>query len=52
MQGYLNVFSVIMNPPEEKMEKAAMVLGLAMRNPKTLRYRKFYEKMPSSGGNV
>ena len=43
MQGYLDVFSVIMNPPEEKMEKAATVLDLAMRNPKTLRFRKLYE---------
>lgn len=50
MQGYLNVFSVIMNPPEEKMEKAAMVLDLAMRNPKTLRYRKFYERKARSNG--
>jgi hypothetical protein len=42
LQGYLNLFHVIMNPPEEKMEKAALVLERAMTNPKTLRFRDFY----------
>lgn len=41
--GYLNLFSVIMNEPEEKMRKAAFVIDWAMRNPKTLTYREFYK---------
>jgi hypothetical protein len=40
--GYLNLFSVMMNQPTEKMEKAALVLNRAMDNPKTVRYRDFY----------
>ena len=44
IDGYLNVFWVMMNPPSEKMEKAAMVLDLAMRNTTSLRYREFYTK--------
>lgn len=42
LDGYLDLFSVIMNPPENKMEKAALVLERAMTNPKTLRFRDFY----------
>ncbi|MFR0869410.1 MAG: hypothetical protein ACLSGS_10595 [Adlercreutzia sp.] len=46
--GYLDLFWVMMNPPRDKMEKAAFVLDRAMRNPKTLRYRDFYARSPSS----
>lgn len=46
--GYLDLFWVMMNPPRDKMEKAAFVLVRAMRNPKTLRYRDFYARSPSS----
>ena len=42
LQGYLNLFHVIANPPEDKMEKAAMVLDRAMQCPKTVRFRSFY----------
>lgn len=47
LQGFLDVFYVIANPPEHKMEKAAMVLDRAMLMPKTLRYREFYAKRPA-----
>jgi rubredoxin len=42
MQGYLDLFHVMMNPPENKMQKATMVLDRAMRCPKTVRFREFY----------
>ena len=42
MQGYLDLFHVVMNQPENKMEKAALVLDRAMRYPKTIRFREFY----------
>ena len=42
LQGYLNLFHVIANPPEDKMEKAAVVLNRAMQCPKTVRFRSFY----------
>jgi len=48
LEGYLNLFSVMMNPPENKMEKVAFVLNRAMDNPKTLRYRDFYHVNTSS----
>ena len=48
LQGYLNLFHVIANPPEDKMEKAAFVLDRAMRCPKTLRFRSFYSVSPRS----
>lgn len=44
LEGYLDLFWVIMNPPSNKMEKAAFVLNRAMHNPKSLAYREFYRK--------
>ena len=42
LDGCLNLFHVMMNDPEDKMEKAAKVLDRAMRCPKTLAFREFY----------
>ena len=42
LDGYLDLFWVIMNDPADKMEKAAMVLDRAMRCPKTLSFRDYY----------
>jgi hypothetical protein len=39
---------VISNPPKDRMEKAAFVLDRAMRCPKTLRFRSFYNVKPRS----
>lgn len=48
LPGWLDVFHVMMNDPADKMEKAAMVLDRAMRYPKTLKFREFYNVRPSS----
>lgn len=48
LDGWLNVFYVTMNEPADKLEKAAMVLDRAMRCPKTLRFREFYNVNPRS----
>jgi hypothetical protein len=50
LEGYLDVFAVMMNPPANKMEKVEFVLNRAMCNPKTLRFRDFYNVNPSSEG--
>ena len=42
LPGWLDLFSVVVNPPEGAMSKAAAVLDRAMVSPKTLRYRDFY----------
>jgi transposase-like protein len=42
LQGYLNLFSLVTNPPEEMLEKVEVVIISAFTNPKTLRYRDFY----------
>lgn len=39
MQGYLDLFCFIMNPPHNKYEKLEKLLTLAIRNPRLLRYR-------------
>ena len=44
-----DLFSVIVNPPEDRLEKAAMVLDRAMSIPISLRYRDYYEQKGSSG---
>ena len=48
LQGYLDLFHVIANEPEDKLEKAALVLNRAMTIPKTLRFRDYYNVSPSS----
>jgi len=42
MQGYLNLFSFVTNPPDEMLEKVNLVIKRAFDNPKTLRYRDYY----------
>ena len=42
IQGYLNLFSIVTNPPHEMLEKVELVVNLAFINPKTLRYRDFH----------
>lgn len=44
-----NLFSVIVNPPEDRLEKAAIVLDRATSIPISLRYRDYYEQRGSSG---
>lgn len=48
IQGYLDLLYVAMNEPEDKLEKVAMVLDRAMRCRKTIRFRDFYKRKPSS----
>lgn len=48
IQGYLDLFSVAMNAPSDKLEKAALVLDRAMLCPNTLRFRDFYNVKPRS----
>jgi len=48
LQGYLDLFYVIVNEPNDRMEKAALVLDRAMTFPKTLRFREFYNVKPRS----
>ena len=50
LDGWLNLFWVIMAKPADKMEKAAMVLDRAMRCPKTLSFRDFYKLHTRSEG--
>ena len=42
LQGYLNLFALISNPPEDLLEKIEIVIKLAFQNPKSLRYRDFF----------
>lgn len=42
LQGYLNIFSLAMNPPSDNLEKVENLLNSAFKTRKTLRYRDFY----------
>ena len=42
IQGFLNLFSFVMNPPLNHLEKVELIIDLAFKYPKTLRYRDFY----------
>jgi hypothetical protein len=42
LQGYLDLFSYVTNPPYDLAEKIESLLNLVFQNPKLLRYRDFY----------
>ena len=42
MQGYLNLFAFITNPPVDLLEKVELVIKMAFENPKLLRFRDFF----------
>lgn len=42
LQGYLNLFALVSNPPSDLLEKVEIVIKMAFQNPKLLRYRDFY----------
>jgi transposase-like protein len=42
LQGYLNLFAFVTNPPNDLLEKVELVVQSAFNNPKLLRFRDFY----------
>lgn len=44
LQSYLNLFSFIMNPPDEELEKVDLLVKWVLSEEKILRYREFYAK--------
>ena len=42
LQGYLNLFAFVTNPPADLLVKVELVIEMAFQNPKLLRYRDFY----------
>ena len=39
LQGFLNLFAFVSNPPVDLLEKVELIIEMAFQNPKTLRYR-------------
>lgn len=39
LQGYLNLYAFVLNPPSDRLEKVDILLNLAFQNPKLLRFR-------------
>ena len=44
LNGYLNLFALIMNPPHNKLEKVELFLKMAINTHVSLKYRDFYKK--------
>ena len=44
LQGYLNLYAFVINPPVEPLEKVEHIIKLAFERPKTLRYRDQFGK--------
>ena len=42
LQGYLNLFAFVTNPPHDMLKKVELVVNSAFATPKSLRYRDFY----------
>jgi transposase-like protein len=40
LQGYLNLYSFVINAPEDHLEKVEKIINLVFENPKSLRYRR------------
>ena len=48
LQGYLNLFAFVSNPPSDLLEKVELVIKTAFEYPKMLRFRDYY---PSTKGD-
>ena len=44
IQGYLDLYAFVLNPPVNKLEKVDRLFNLAFQNPKLLRYRDRYRE--------
>lgn len=44
LQGYLDLFVFMMNPPHDKLEKVRILLEKAIITKKTLKYRDYFAK--------
>ena len=51
LQGYLNLFAFVTNPPGDLLDKVELVIKTAFANPKSLRYRDFFS-VPSSSSEI
>ena len=47
LQGYLDLFAFVRNPPHEPLEKVARIVNLAFEKPKSLRYREQFGLNPN-----
>ena len=47
LQGYLNLFAFISNPPVDLLEKVELVIKMAFENPRVLRYRDLFPSVTS-----
>ena len=49
VQRYLNLYTFVLNPPTDRLEKVDKLLNLVFQNPKLLRYRNRYAENRAFG---
>ena len=45
LQNYLNLYSFVINPPADHLEKVEKIINLVFENPKSLKYREQFNKI-------
>jgi hypothetical protein len=46
IQGYLNLFAFVTNPPGDLLRKVKLIIKTVFENPKYLHYRDYYSVIP------
>jgi len=52
VQGYLNLFAFVTNPPDNLLEKVELVIKMAFENPNLLRYRDYYSSISTISNDL
>ena len=42
LQNYLNLYSFVINPPSDHLEKVEKIIKMVFENPKSLKYREHF----------
>ena len=45
LQNYLNLYSFVINPPSDHLEKVEKIINLVFENPKSLKYREQFAEI-------
>jgi len=45
LQNYLNLYSFVINPPSDHLEKVEKIIKMVFENPKSLKYREQFAEI-------
>jgi hypothetical protein len=52
LQGYLDLYAFVINPPAEQLEKVEKIIKMVFEDPKSLRYRDQFSLNQASESTV